>query len=363
MYTTISVPPYERAIVLRDARPWRWLDPGRHGLLHPMSTVEVVRFNIDLGYATLTPELRSLLPETVGELLEVPARHIAAVRMDGRPLVVLEPGHYVLWQARAAVTAELHSLEPVASTLGQDFWALAPARHVNVLLVQNGFKGLLMVDGVMERVLEPGRHPINGSNRVLTHLPVDLREQELQIVGQEVMTSDKVTVRVNIVLKYKVADAVASVSQVTVARDALYVEAQLVARRQIAAMSIDALLEARDQLGTTMAQSLAQRALGWGVEVVALDLKDIVLPGEMKTILNRVIEAEKQAAANLILRREETAATRSMANTAKVLEANPMLLRLKEMETLKDMADRIDNVTVVASGDLMGRMMLPLQQG
>ena len=80
-------------------------------------------------------------------------------------------------------------------------------------------------------------------------------------------------------------------------------------------------------------------------------MKDVVLPGEMKTLLNRVIEAEKEAAANVILRREETAATRSLANTAKVMAENPILLRLKELESLKDIAARIQEVRVVVGAE------------
>ncbi len=90
-----------------------------------------------------------------------------------------------------------------------------------------------------------------------------------------------------------------------------------------------------------------------------MDLKDVVLPGEMKTLLNQVIEAEKRAAANVILRREETAATRSLANTAKLLESNPTLLRLKELESWKEIAATVGNVTVVASPQqLLGQLSL-----
>lgn len=361
MHTQIDVGPAQRAIAIRGGRPWRWLEPGRHHLLHPFRTVDIVYYGIDSGYTAMTPELRCLLPDEAGRELEVPANHVAALRIDGRPLAVVEAGRYVLWQLRAPVTAELHSLEPLESTLGRDFWGMVPSGQIAVHSVLNGFQGVLYVDGAVQRVLEPGRHPINVARRVVSLWPVDVREVEVQIVGQEVMTADKVTIRVNLALKYRVTDVIASVSQVGTVRDALYLEAQLIARRHIGAMTIDALLEGRGQLGAAMAEELARRASAWGCKVVELDLKDVVLPGEMKVILNRVIEAEKQAAANLILRREETAATRSMANTAKVLEANPMLLRLKEMEALKEMADRVGNITVVAGGDLMSRLTLPLR--
>jgi regulator of protease activity HflC (stomatin/prohibitin superfamily) len=82
------------------------------------------------------------------------------------------------------------------------------------------------------------------------------------------------------------------------------------------------------------------------VEVGAIALKDIILPGEMREIMNQVVAAEKQAQANLIRRREETAATRSLLNTAKLLEDNPILVRLKELETLEKLVEKVDRVTV-----------------
>ncbi|GMU69284.1 MAG: hypothetical protein AMXMBFR37_16160 [Steroidobacteraceae bacterium] len=72
----------------------------------------------------------------------------------------------------------------------------------------------------------------------------------------------------------------------------------------------------------------------------------MILPGEMKDILNRVVEAEKVAQANLIKRREETAATRSLLNTARLMDENPTLLRLKELETLEKVTEKVDKLTV-----------------
>ena len=82
------------------------------------------------------------------------------------------------------------------------------------------------------------------------------------------------------------------------------------------------------------------------MEVAVIALKDIILPGEMREIMNQVVTAEKQAQANLIRRREETAATRSLLNTAKLLEDNPILVRLKELETLEKLVEKVDRVTV-----------------
>jgi regulator of protease activity HflC (stomatin/prohibitin superfamily) len=164
-----------------------------------------------------------------------------------------------------------------------------------------------------------------------------------------VLTADKASIRVNIVLKYRVDDPVLATQAVVDLAAGLYSEAQLVYRRHVAGQTIEPLLERRGEASEIMRTALAGRARGWGVEVLQLDLKDIVLPGEMKALFNRVIEADKQAQAQNILRREEVASTRSLANTAKLLESNPTLLRLKEMENWKEMAAKVGQVTVVVS--------------
>jgi len=101
------------------------------------------------------------------------------------------------------------------------------------------------------------------------------------------------------------------------------------------------------QLGQALRPGVAERAAAVGLELLDLGLKDLVLPGEMKVLLNRVIEAQNEAEANVILRREETAATRSMAQTAKVLAENPLLVRLKELEGYKELAGKVGQVNLV----------------
>ena len=120
--------------------------------------------------------------------------------------------------------------------------------------------------------------------------------------------------------------------------DAVYLVVQLAAREFVAGVTLDELLEGRDAMTRFLEEDSVPKAMRFGVHIERVGVKDVILPGEMKTLLNRVIEAEKEAAANVILRREETAATRSLANTARVMAEHPMLLRLKELETMKDIA-------------------------
>ncbi|MEM9874540.1 MAG: SPFH domain-containing protein, partial [Myxococcota bacterium] len=146
-------------------------------------------------------------------------------------------------------------------------------------------------------------------------------------------------------------DPLRMAQRVSTPRDAVYLMVQLAARAYVAGVTLDELLEGREALNAYLAQATAMPAEEIGVRVETVGVKDVILPGEMKDLMNRVIAAEKEAAANVILRREETAATRSLANTAKVMANNPVLLRLKELEAVKEIAGQVGEVRLVVGAD------------
>lgn len=359
MFTTIHVQVHERVLVLRDGRAEALLGPGRHTRLTLFSALELQRFDLGALVTPATPELLSVLGARDGAEHVVAEDELGLLRVDGVPARVLLPGRWVLWHARAEVSAENVSTVPVdAALVPPGFRALAGA-ELRTAVVAASQRALLFIDGRFERSLEPGAHAFFTRNRVVHVEHVDLRERELQIVGQEVMTADKVSLRLNLVVKFRVVDPLRSAQSVTSLHDAVYSETQVHARRHIAARTVDQLLEQRNDAADQLRAELSARLEGWGVELARVDLKDLTLPGDMRTLLNQVIEAEKRAAANVILRREETAATRSLANTAKLLESNPTLLRLKELEAWKDIAGTVGNVTVVAAPQqLLGALSL-----
>ena len=122
------------------------------------------------------------------------------------------------------------------------------------------------------------------------------------------------------------------------AKQALYREAQLVLRAVVGARDLDAFLADKEGVARDLESALAGRARQIGLEVASVGVRDIILPGDMKDLMNKVTEAKKAAEANLIVRREETAAMRSQANTAKLLEGSPTLMRLRELEVLEKIA-------------------------
>ncbi|MEQ1507762.1 MAG: slipin family protein [Myxococcota bacterium] len=360
MWTVTTVADHQRGVRRRNGRIVRLLDPGRHVLWFPRAGTADALIDLNTAYEPWSPELAAVLPSGVATEVEVPFRHVAILAVDGLPIRPLLPGRYLLWQARNRVTATIYALEPLFTSIPEAQWPLVPPHLMQVLAVGPHERVVLYVDGKRVDVLGPGRYGLNVEGRAVSTDRVDLREHELQIAGQDIMTSDKVSLRVNLIVRYRVVDPVLALGSVTDLRGALYSEAQMSARRLIAGVSLDGLLEARNGAASQMLDEVRARAIAWGTEVSSLDLKDIVLPGDMKTYLNQVIEAEKKAAANVILRREETAATRSLANTAKLLEQNPTLMRLKELESLERLAQNVGQVTVVASPErLLGALRLP----
>ncbi|MEM9252315.1 MAG: slipin family protein, partial [Planctomycetota bacterium] len=195
---------------------------------------------------------------------------------------------------------------------------------------------LVFREGDLVGEFGPGMYVFWKNAGRITWKSVDLREQVADVAGQEIMTADKVTLRMNLVVSYRVTDAAKAVTTVADYAQALYREAQLALRKAVGARALEKLLTDKESVGDELASALRGRVAEFGVELRGVGLRDIILPGEMKQILNQVIEAEKQAEANLIRRREETAAARSQANTAKLLAENPALSRMKELEALQE---------------------------
>jgi regulator of protease activity HflC (stomatin/prohibitin superfamily) len=217
--------------------------------------------------------------------------------------------------------------------------------------VPEHFMGVLSVDGQLRRLLPAGNYAFWKFNRHVAVELVDLRLQAVEVSGQEILTRDKVGLRVNLSATWRYADVQQAYTQLQKPADHLYRELQLGLRAAVGTRSLDELLENKSVIDEIVANHVRSKAAGWGLVLDSVGVKDIVLPGEMKTILAQVVQATKTAEANTIRRREETAATRSLLNTAKVMEDNPVALRLKELETLERVAERIDKISVFGGLD------------
>lgn len=298
------------------------------------------------------PALRAEL-----EVLEVGDAERVLFWQDGRFVGVLGPGRHAYWKGPAKLAFE--TLEVGAdgvlehARLATILESAQARQWLRVVEATPGHETIVFRDAVPSARLTRGRLVLWNDVRPTQVTAVDLREQTADVAGQEIMTQDKVTLRVNLVLTWQVVDALASLTATSALDKALYREAQLALRAAVGGRTLEALLSDKEAVGRELERTLSERARGYGAVVRSVGLRDIVLPGEMKTILNQVIEAEKQAEANLIKRREETAAARSQANTARLLAENPQLARLKELEMLQQILAGTKTTFVLGPSDLM----------
>lgn len=356
MFRFIRVKLNERVVVLQNGLPTRALGAGRH-LLAGWSYTEQ-RWKTDELVFSALPEVRAVVPSDWYAEVTLGAKERGVLFQDGRPRVFLRPGTHRYWTVDPSVKLEIYSVDGDMPEMTDELAVVIPRKEWVELVVSEHETGLLYVRGRLVRTLEPGRHALwSHPEAPVVAAKIDMRRFDLAIVGQELMTRDKVTLRLTLSVEYAVQDAALATTRVGSVKDALYLAVQLAARDFVAGVTLDELLEGRDAMTRHLESKVVPEAARFGVRVEAVGVKDVVLPGEMKTLLNRVIEAEKEAAANVILRREETAATRSLANTARVMAEHPVLLRLKELEAMKEIAERIEEVRVVVGADGLGSLL------
>lgn len=275
---------------------------------------------------------------------------IAVIERDGIINTILGPDDkLILWTDAGpwkATTVDIADSPRVEAKLLQRLQKAGKTQLVTRVEVDEGKTALVSIDGRLVERLEPGVTGYWNPGRKIAAKLVDLTRQALDVTGQEVLTRDRVTLRINISAVYRVADPLLAVSSVKDFADALYRALQLAFRKTLGALTLDQILEQKGLVDAEAADKVRTDMAMIGVEVSDISLKDVILPGEMREILNQVVAVQKEAEANVIRRREETNATRSLLNTAKVMAENPVMLRLKELEALESIAGKVERLTV-----------------
>jgi regulator of protease activity HflC (stomatin/prohibitin superfamily) len=192
--------------------------------------------------------------------------------------------------------------------------------------------GLLYVKGRFARTLEPGRHWIV---RLGAHLErVDARRRLLHVQSQDILTSDNVQLRVGAIVSMRVTDPARAVHETESYEHELYVATQLALRAAVAETGIDDLLERKLQIGEGLLDVVAARGESLGVEVDAVEIRDVILPGDLRSAFADVVRARAEGRAALERARGESAALRSLANAARVMEGNPALMNLRILQAM-----------------------------
>ncbi len=348
----VTVAENMRAVILVKGRFAGVFGPGEHFV--PLRDVVVEMHDLsDPVVESRFVEALLRQPDLAGEnLTEVRTARgeVAVVFRDGRPFEVVGPDRRaVFWTDAGPWTVErvdvTGALE-VETKLGERLAAAGLVARVATFEVPEGSVGLMAVEGAFARVLKAGTHRFWGVGRKVTVRLVDTRWRAHDVSGQEILTADRVTLRVNLAADYRVADPEKAAASVKDFEEALHRSLQFAFRKTLGAKTLDALLGEKVSVDAEAAAKVRAEMAEIGLEVGEISLKDVILPGEMRDILNKVVAAEKEAEANVIRRREETNATRSLLNTAKVMAENPVMLRLKELEALESIAGKVERLTV-----------------
>jgi len=272
---------------------------------------------------------------------------------------VLTAGRYTFWKSVIQyefIRADISKIEITENIDRAVLMSKLVVPYVRTVTVESYEKAVLFVDGKFVKVLDSGVYYWWKNNIVIYVARADNRQQQLEINGQEILTKDKAALRINAWAQYKVTDIEKAVLVNKEYDKQLYVNFQLTLREYIGTFSLDELLEKKETIAPFILQGVKQNAEALGVEVNGFGIRDIILPGDVKEIMGQVLIAEKKAQANIIMRREETASTRSLLNTAKLMEDNAMLFKLKEMEYVEKIADKINSISVSGNGMLIEQL-------
>ncbi|MEY9361885.1 regulator of protease activity HflC (stomatin/prohibitin superfamily) [Bradyrhizobium yuanmingense] len=352
----VTVKDGERALLTRNGQLVRVLAPGKHRLFDPLhqlkaEVLDVVRSEFPAERYAVLKAARPDLAAELFEAVETKADEIAIVSLDGRPVHLMTP-----WQVRVywkvATRIDVERID-VSSDVRVD------ARHLTMIersrstvmsetVVENHEAGLLYVEGRLVERLAPGRHAFWTVGRKIEVKRLDLRPQAVEITAQEMLTKDRIALRVTLTAFRRIVDPERTVATVPDVDAWLYRLVQFAIREAVAGRTLDEVLSAKAALDAELRDYVRARVAVSGVEVTELGVKDVILPGEIRELVNKVVEAERVAKANLIRRQEETAATRSLLNTARLMEENPLLLRLKELESLERLVEKVGRIDLHA---------------
>ncbi|MDO6712940.1 slipin family protein [Aliiglaciecola sp. 2_MG-2023] len=370
------------AFLYRNQQFMQVLPAGEHRLWDFSNTLTMKQFAANSMYYSDADSfyLIKTYPE-VAELVHVwrlGNDELGLLYIDGQLCGVVAPGEILhLWKSagefrldKVALTGDLEVarsvLEEIKHRGKNDSTKLIATKSsvkrapVAMVEVKPQHASLLYVDGKFMRTLGAGTYGFWQLSNTVTVKDFDLRSRNQEVSGQDILTKDRVTVRVNLSATVKTLDPVIAAEQVENLDEYIYKSLQLALREVVGTKTLDALLEDKLYVNQTVKALVEQELHSVGVRLERVGVKDIILPGEIKAILNQVVEAQKAAEANVIKRREETAATRSLQNTAKMMENNPTLLRLKELESLEKVSEKVSNLNVYGGVDQLLRETVKL---
>ena len=367
-WSVFTVKDDERGLLQRDGKFVRLLPAGRHSTFDPgahlqAEIVKILRTEFPAERALLLARTHPATADANFEMVQTGPTEAAIVSFDGEPRHIVMPNTTrAFW--KSATTVGVERIDTSANLRVEkrhlDMMKAGATPGVVSATIEQHEAGLLMVDGKLTERLAPGRHAFWAVGREVRVAKVDLRPQPLEITAQEILTKDRIGIRVTLTAFVRILDPEASAMATADVPGTLYRLVQFAIREAVATRTLDEILAARDEIDNQVRAFVAARAGMLGAEVSEIGVKDVILPGDIRELLNKVVEAERVAKANLIRRQEETASTRSLLNTSKLMENNPLLLRLKELEALEKLVEKVGRIDLHTGGGGIDAMLTKL---
>ncbi|WP_052248514.1 slipin family protein [Chryseobacterium taiwanense] len=359
MIKNVQIKAYETGLVFKNGNLTEILRQGNFWIFGNKS-VEIYdmkslfKSNTDLNLLLKNESLKSLL-----DVVEVKDGEIVLMYENRIFKEVLNVGQYAFWKGilnrefQKIDLTKVEITEKISKTILEN---MKLKNFVRKFVVTNQYKGLLLIDGKLIKVLEAGTYYFWNNEISIDVKSVDVRMQQMEIAGQELLTKDKAMLRINFYVRFQVENIEKALMENKEYDKQLYILMQLALREFVGTLTLDELLVKKDSVGKEILENLGNKAEELGLKASDAGIRDVILTGEMKEIMNQVLIAEKKAQANSIMRREETASTRSLLNTAKLMEENEVLWKLKEMEYMEKIADKIGDITVSGNSNIVSQL-------
>ena len=312
----IIVKENQKGLLFKNGKFVKLLEAGKYHLFGD-SHAELLSAEGQLTSDTCTLETLLKAPEIARQVsvVEVGDQQMALHFVDGKFVHALRQGKYAFFAAQHKHDFQMVDVSTpvVDSSVPAYIFMLIPSSFYTKVEISEYQRGRLYFNQKFESVLEPGTYYFWKNNIRVDVGLVDTRLTQMNITGQEILTQDKVSLRINFVCNYRIIDYVKVLTEIDDYSEQLHVAAQLAMREYVGKQKLDEILENKDQISLYVIQKLREKAPTLFLEIVDGGVKDIILPGEIRDIMNTVLVAEKRAQASVITRREEVASTRSHA--------------------------------------------------
>jgi regulator of protease activity HflC (stomatin/prohibitin superfamily) len=349
----------QRGFLFNNGKYQKMLATGKYYLFGDRE-IEIVFIDQPLNLARIPLEAL-LADKAVADsvnVVEVGDEELCLHFINGKFSSVLRHGKHAFWSIVDKHEFQLVNISSpeVSEDVPAYIFSKIPQMYYTKVEVAEYQKARLYFDQKLVRILDAGTYYFWKTATRVDVSFVDTRLTQMNIVGQEMLTADKVSLRINFVCNYRITDYVKILTEVDNYEEQMHVAAQLALREFVGRYKLDEILENKEKMTECVFEKLKSKEADLFVEITDAGVKDIILPGEIREIMNTVLVAEKRAQANVITRREEVASTRSLLNTARLMDENKTLYKLKELEYIERICENVGNINISNSGDLLTQL-------